>query len=154
MKFFSITALRNDVEKYLKKDVYSNCKMDLCNLFIGKNIQEISSLPRLILPAPNFYYIKSRVQNSNLNKGKRGCYRLYFYVDTKSECIYLIGFYPKTGTYGREDLTRTEEKIMIEAFVNERENGTLVEHDIDSGFAEVESAPLETPPAKAKSKKS
>lgn len=71
-------------------------------------------------------------------KGKSSSYRLYYYVDTKSENVYLLGFYPKTGAYGREDLSKTEEKLMIQAFADERKKGILVEHDVNDNFKVVE----------------
>ena len=138
MKFFTIAPLRADIEKYRKKDVYSNCAQDLCNFFANKTIQEIASLPILLTHNKSFHYIKSRILNSNINKGRRACYRLYFYVDVLGEFIYLLGYYPKTGVFGREDLAKTEEKNMIDRFNLEKKNDSLVEHDILNNLVVIE----------------
>lgn len=134
VKFYSISSLRSDIDKYKKKDTYTNCESDLCNFFLGKPIQEIFSLPILLAPNDNFRYIKSRVTNSRFNTGKSGCYRLYYYVDLINESVYLMGYYPKTGKYGRGDLTDTEEKNMIETFKKEKKGKLLIQHDIENDF--------------------
>lgn len=133
-KFFSISLLREDIDHYLKKDTYTNCKSDLCIFFRGKSINDVFNSPILLAPNDKFRYIKSRVENSNLNKGKSGCYRLYYYVDIENEYVYLLGFYPKTGKYGRGDLSKTEEKNMITKFKEEKKAALLEEHDIDDDF--------------------
>lgn len=72
-----------------------------------------------------------------MNKGKSGGYRLYFYVDVENETIFLLGFYPKSGKYGCEDLTQTEEKQMIHAYNEEKNSKALIEHDMNNNFEEV-----------------
>jgi mRNA-degrading endonuclease RelE of RelBE toxin-antitoxin system len=57
-----------------------------------------------------YFFIKSRIVNSKSNKGKSAGYRIYFFVDRESSCVYLLDFYPKTGKYGKADLTKAEEK--------------------------------------------
>lgn len=45
-----------------------------------------------------------------------------------------MGYYPKTGKYGRGDLTDTEEKNMIETFKKEKKGKLLIQHDIENDF--------------------
>ncbi len=138
MRFFSISTLRQDIAKYNKKDSYTNCESDLCSFFKEKTIEEVFNLPILLAPSDDFRYIKSRVENCNLNSGKSGAYRLYYYVDKPNEHIFLLGFYPKAGKYGRGDLSNTEEKQMIQLFKSERKSGSLIEHDIANNLIVIE----------------
>jgi mRNA-degrading endonuclease RelE of RelBE toxin-antitoxin system len=102
-----------------------------------KGIEDIFNLPILLAPNNNFRYIKSRITNSNFNIGKSGCYRLYFYADLEKEHVYLLGYYPKTGKYGRADLNNAEEKYMIQLFKDEKKSGQLVEYDMTKIFREI-----------------
>jgi mRNA-degrading endonuclease RelE of RelBE toxin-antitoxin system len=135
VKFFSTEPLRASIHNYLKKDEYLNCKKDLCDFFKEKSIQEICSNPILITTNNGFSLIKSRLLNSCFSKGKSGGYRLYYFVDSNLEHVYPFGFYPKTGKYGREDLTKTELKILIKNFNEEKKKGLCKEHDINNEWA-------------------
>src|SRR5690242_16816189 len=118
MKFYSITSLRKDLSKYLKKDCYTNCDSDLCNFFAGRPMGEIFELAEVVAPSQTCKFIKSRISNENMNKGKSGCYRIYFFADIEKHHVYLMGFYPKTGPHGREDLSHQERKQLIKQFSN------------------------------------
>ncbi len=134
MRFFITPNQNTEIDKYLKKDEYKSCRIDLCEFFSGKTCDEITARPILLTVNNSFYFIKSRLQNSTFNKGKSGGYRLYYYVCAKTECVYLIGFYPKTGKYGREDLTDTELKIAVKDFSAAKNSDTLLELDEDNNF--------------------
>lgn len=135
VRFFSTASIRRSIENFLKKDEYKTCKIDLCNFFQDKDIETIFCQPILVAPNKNFNFIKSRIENSSFNKGKSGGYRLYYYVDKSLRIVYLIGFYPKSGKYGRDDLTDTELKILIKSFASEKKNGTLKEHNIKKNLS-------------------
>jgi len=134
MRFFITPSQNAEIEKYLKKEEYKSCKHDLCNFFSGRSCDEIISSPRLIIVNDSFYFIKSRIQNSSFNKGKSSGYRLYYYVCGKTESVYIIGYYPKSGKYGREDLTDTELKIAIKDFSATKKEETLLELDVENHF--------------------
>ncbi len=91
----------------------------------------------MVAPNDKFRFIKSRIDSSDKNKGKSSGYRLYYYVDIDASKVYLIGFYPKVGTYGRDDLTNTEIKILLKQFEAEKQAGTLQQHDIYNEFTEI-----------------
>lgn len=137
IKFYTITSVREDLARYLKKDTYANCLQDICSFFEGKSIETICSQPILLFNNQGIYYIKSRLPNSCLNTGRSGAYRLYYFVNLPQTSIYLVGFYPKAGKYGRSDLTHTEEKILIRKFNEESNAGKCIEHDISKNFKEI-----------------
>ena len=89
VRFYSITYVREALDKYCKRDTYGygRCKEDLCDFFTGKGIGVIFSNPILLSPSPDFRLIKSRIANSLNNDGSSGGYRLYYYVDIKRECV-------------------------------------------------------------------
>ncbi|WP_126970615.1 hypothetical protein [Gynurincola endophyticus] len=72
-----------------------------------------------------FFFIKSRIVNSKSGKGKSAGYRIYFFVNKNNSCIYLLDFYPKTGKYGKPDLTKMQEKLIVKSFREEFASGTL-----------------------------
>lgn len=138
VRFYTVTSLRQSLETYCKRETYgySNCKSDICHFFKEKDIDVIFSLPILLAPSDVCRLIKSRIENSNFTKGKSSGYRLYFYADKDKESVYLLGFYPKTGKFGKEDLTNTELKILIKQFAQEKADNKLIEHDINDGLKE------------------
>jgi mRNA-degrading endonuclease RelE of RelBE toxin-antitoxin system len=134
IKFLSISSFRDSIVAYCKKDEfgYRNCKKDICDFFAKKDIHTIFNHPILIAPSKDYRLIKSRIINSCYNKGKSGSYRIYYYVDIKNACIYLLSFYPKTGKYGRDSLSATELKFLIKNFNQEKQLNSLLKHDINN----------------------
>ena len=74
--------------------------------------------------------IKSRFLNTNNTKGSRGGYRIYYYVDLEKDSVTIVKLYPKIGPYGMENLSRKEEKDVIGEYRRERDENTLLQHDI------------------------
>lgn len=66
--------------------------------------------------------------------GKSGGYRIYFLADRKNQRITILAFYPKTGKFGKSDLSRDEERACFELYKKEKDNDALVVHDISNKF--------------------
>lgn len=137
VRVFITEGLREDLVKYVKKAEYTNCIKDLCDFFLNKSIGDIFSQPILISPNKDFNFIKSRLPNSSLNKGKSGGYRVYYYVDIRDSIVYLIGFYPKTGKYGCVDLTSADLKACIRKFIDQKNMQMLIEFSIRKSQDEI-----------------
>lgn len=133
--FYTISSVRNDIERYQKNDSYSNCCNDLCSFFKDKSIGDIFDQPQILFQGIGFRYLKSRLDNSNNAKGKSNGYRLYYYVDKPKETVTILGFYPKTGRFGKPDITNQEEKSMIEEYKAEYRAGLLLKHEIIERFS-------------------
>jgi mRNA-degrading endonuclease RelE of RelBE toxin-antitoxin system len=129
---------------------YNNCRKDICGFFSRKTTAEIFEHPILIAPNNTIRLIKSRINNSNSKQGKSSGYRLYYYVNIEKDSVYLLGFYPKTGKYGKPDLTDTETKILLKEFNSEKESGSLIEHDLTEALKEI--APVRVAAVKQNSK--
>jgi len=120
--------------KYKKRDCYKNCCEDICAFFDDKDLNDIFNIPYMISGNTEIRLIKSRIANSNMNKGKSGAYRIYFYVDLRISTIIIIGFYPKSGPHGKPDLSNEELKEHVNQFRNERDSNILTKHNIGNQF--------------------
>ena len=81
-------------------------------------IQVLLQTPRLGVVIPGGSGVrKLRVRNTDLTKGKRGGYRLLYYVeDQPVPTIYLLLLYAKSD---REDVTRQELKRLLDELADE-----------------------------------
>jgi mRNA-degrading endonuclease RelE of RelBE toxin-antitoxin system len=81
-------------------------------------IQVLLETPTLGVVVPGAYGVrKLRVRNSDLGKGKRGGYRLLYYVeDRPMPTIYLLLLYAKSD---REDVTHRELKQLLDELAEE-----------------------------------
>lgn len=134
MKFYTTSSVRNDIEKYRKKDSYSRCCEDLCAFFADKDIETISMQPKLLGASGKVHFQKSRFASSNSAKGKSNGYRIYYVVEVEHAAVTVIGFYPKTGTYGKDDISNIEYKQIISEYKLEKAGGRLCCHDISRSF--------------------
>lgn len=129
--FFTISPVRKDLSKYEKNNSYSNCCDDLCNFFKDKDIETIYNRPEVLHESTGWKYMKSRIENSNNGKGKSSGYRIYYYVDREKETIVILGFYPKTGKYGKSDISESEAKVLIKTYREELKREQLISHDLN-----------------------
>ncbi len=85
---------------------------------VGVAIQVLLQAPRLGVVIPGGSGVrKLRVRNTDLSKGKRGGYRLLYYVeDQPVPTIYLLLLYAKSD---REDVTRRELKQLLDELADE-----------------------------------
>lgn len=60
---------------------------------------------------------------------------MYYYVDKNKKTITILGFYAKTGKLGKPDLSKQEEKHIIEEYKSEYKAGILQEHEIVATFS-------------------
>jgi len=81
-------------------------------------IQVLLQTPRLGVVIPGGSGVrKLRVRNTDLTKGKRGGYRLLYYVeDQPVPTIHLLLLYAKSD---REDVTRQELKRLLDELADE-----------------------------------
>jgi mRNA-degrading endonuclease RelE of RelBE toxin-antitoxin system len=86
---------------------------------------DVSMAVRVLLQTPRLGVVipggsgvrKLRVRNTDLSKGKRGGYRLLYYVeDQPVPTIYLLLLYAKSD---REDVTRQELKQLLDELADE-----------------------------------
>ena len=85
---------------------------------VGVAIRVLLQTPKLGVVIPGGSGVrKLRVRNTDLGKGKRGGYRLLYYVeDQPVPTIYLLLLYAKSD---REDLTRQELQRLLDELANE-----------------------------------
>ena len=85
---------------------------------VGVAVRVLLQTPRLGVVIPGGSGVrKLRVRNTDLSKGKRGGYRLLYYVeDEPAPTIYLLLLYAKSD---REDITRQELKQLLDKLADE-----------------------------------
>lgn len=130
IRFFSISVCRAGMAKYKKRYAFANCNRDVGRFFTGKLMVVIFNTPELMNADNLFRLIKCRIRNSVKSQGKRSGYRLLFYADILLERVYLLYLYPKTGQYGKVDLTEYERGKIVDLFTKERASDSLQEHDV------------------------
>lgn len=131
--FCTISTVRKDIEDYQSKDCYAGCCDALCAFFKGKSIETIYGQPIAIAEHNGIKLIKSRIKAKN--QGKRGGYRIYYYVDSKAALVYIIKFYPKTGPCKKENVSKAELKELKDEWKQERDDGQLKTHSITNEFS-------------------
>lgn len=136
MQFYTTTSVRNDIEKYRKKNSYSRCCEDLCAFFEGKDIETVARQPKLLGASGKIHFQKSRFASSNSGKGKSGGYRVYYVVDTEHKTVTVIGFFPKTGSLGIDDISNAGYKQIITEYKSEKASGLLCRHDVSRAFTQ------------------
>ena len=85
---------------------------------VGVAVRVLLQTPRLGVVLPGGSGVrKLRARNTDLSKGKRGGYRLLYYVeDQPVPTIYLLLLYAKSD---REDITRQELKQFLDELADE-----------------------------------
>jgi mRNA-degrading endonuclease RelE of RelBE toxin-antitoxin system len=85
---------------------------------VGVAVRVLLQTPRLGVVIPGGSGVrKLRVRNTDLSKGKRGGYRLLYYIeDQPVPTIYLLLLYAKSD---REDVTRQELKQLLNELADE-----------------------------------
>ena len=99
-------SFKHSVQKLQKR--FRHVKDD-----VGVAVRMLLQTPRLGVVLPGGSGVrKLRVRNTDLSKGKRGGYRLLYYVeDQPVPTIYLLLLYAKSD---REDVTRQELKHLLD----------------------------------------
>lgn len=134
MNYLTTSSVRESIHKYKKKDSYSRCGMDICNFFTGKSLDVIASQPELLNASGNICFMKSRIPNSNNGKGKSSGYRIYYVVDKTAHSVTIIGFYPKTGVYGQDDIADGEYTEIVKEYKLQKQSGLLTHHNLVKEF--------------------
>ena len=104
-------SFKHSVRKLKKRFRHVKDDMDVA-------IRVLLQTPRLGVVIPGGSGVrKLRVRNTDLGKGKRGSYRLLYYVeDQPVPTIYLLLLYAKSD---REDVTRRELKQLLDELADE-----------------------------------
>jgi len=131
--FYTISTVREGFEKYKKTNSHHRCCEDLYGYFSDLSFTEIFAHSHLLQDFGHTRYIKMRIPCSTCGgKGKRGGYRAYLLADKRSESVVILAFYPKTGKFGKSDLSKEDEKHAFETYKVEKGRNELPVHDFAS----------------------
>jgi len=104
MNFETTNTFDNQAKKLSKK--YPQLKKDLINF-----IDNYEKNHKLSISIKNNIY-KTRIKNSNKNRGKSAGYRVYYYVEIQ-ENVYFLTIYDKS------EIEMIDENILFEIINNE-----------------------------------
>jgi hypothetical protein len=107
MKVFCTQRFIDHLQQLSKNNSYKSILEDVCVFFSDKNIHELHMMNDIINRANGKYSLnKYRIANGLTNKGKSSSYRCICVCLPEQEAIYLDTIYPKTGSFGTDNLTK------------------------------------------------
>lgn len=131
MEILSTSQFREELHKLLKSaNKYGACKVDICQKLNGKSFEEIYQIGQPIRLFGRTRIIKLRIQNSLKSGGSRGAYRLLYSANPDTQKVILLHIFPKTGPEGTDNVPSEFLKRLLKTAFQEKENGSLVAHDI------------------------
>ena len=104
-KIYALNQFKKDVKRLQKRYKYIKDDLKTLNKILQNNPKEGIRL------FSNVY--KIRVQNSSINKGKSGGFRVIYYYIDKQKNIYLLSIYSKS------DLANISDKKILQILKNE-----------------------------------
>ncbi len=107
MKIYCTQHFIDTIQHLSKNKSYKAILEDVCVFFADKGIEELHIMNDIINRFLGKYSLnKYRISNSLTNKGKSASYRCICVCLPKQKAIYLDTIYPKTGSFGAENLTK------------------------------------------------
>lgn len=139
MVIFSTSIFRKSLNDLCKrpKHGYSTCPLDICDELNGKSEVDLAINNAAYREDGTNYYLKIRVANAGKKIGKRGAFRLLAYVNVQTKEIALLDIYPKTGTYGRDNISDAYRDYVFEVYIDERDRALLKKHDTAQALEEL-----------------
>jgi mRNA-degrading endonuclease RelE of RelBE toxin-antitoxin system len=140
VRFWSISYFRNDLKQLKRKAAagYGSCEQDVCREFKEITPETAFIKPQNIRQEGAYLFKKTRIPNSQNGLGQSAGWRIIYAYNRELNYIVFLHIYPKRGPYGKTDYSKTELKAILKNFIREADD--LVEHDIENGLTEVNSA--------------
>jgi hypothetical protein len=134
MKVYCTPQFIKEIEKLQRNNSYCAVLDDVCSFLADKNIEELHQIVDILNKAPGIYSLnKYRIANSTGNQGKSGSYRCICMCLPKENSIYLGYIYPKTGSVGRDNLSKEDYKRIVVSISKAKADDELFELDINKG---------------------
>jgi hypothetical protein len=114
---------KTEFDKLKRKNSYSGIEKDIIDYFFHKTAIELASGTRLNGHS-EIPYIKKRLEG-------KGGFRIYFLLIIKNGCLYLMYIHPKTGTLGRENISREEKAALYKDVLEAIKTANLYKLNLD-----------------------
>lgn len=141
--YLSVSSFRERLAALLKvkRGVYAGVTQEVCNAFKGVSIEQIRQNRDMILMDDDEVVIKLRLPDKKQKLSKSDGYRLIYMAMKQVPVVAFLDVYPKRGPMQQLDIEDKEVKRLMQEFLSEMSEGTVVQHDVENLLAVVEVEP-------------
>lgn len=138
--YLSVSTFRTRLDNLLKvkRGVYAGVAQELCNAFSGVDIEQVRQNRDMILMDDDQVVIKLRLPDKKQKLSKSDGYRLIYIAMKQVPVVAFLDIYPKRGPLQQLDIEDSEVRRLMQEFLAEMSEGSVVQHDIDNLLAEVQ----------------
>lgn len=138
--YLSVSSFRERLAALLKvkRGVYAGVTQEVCNAFKGVSIEQIRQNRDMILMDDDEVVIKLRLPDKKQKLSKSDGYRLIYMAMKAVPVVAFLDVYPKRGPMQQLDIEDKEVLRLMQEFLKEMAEGTIVQHDVENGLAVVE----------------
>lgn len=108
---------------------------EVCNAFKGVSIEQIRQNRDMILMDDDEVVIKLRLPDKKQKLSKSDGYRLIYMAMKAVPVVAFLDIYPKRGPMQQLDIEDKEVKRLMQEFLREMSEGTVVQHDVENALA-------------------
>lgn len=134
--YLSVSTFRTRLEALLKvkRGVYAGVTQEVCNAFKGVSIEQIRQNRDMILMDDDEVVIKLRLPDKKQRLSKSDGYRLIYIAMKQVPVVGLLDVYPKRGPMQQLDIDDKEVRRLMQEFLSEVADGSIVQHNIENGL--------------------
>ena len=121
----------------VKRGVYAGVTQEVCNAFMGVDIEQVRLNRDMILIDDDEVVIKLRLPDKKQKLSKSDGYRLIYMAMKQLPVVVFLDIYPKRGPMQQLDIEDKEVKRLMQEFLVEMADGSVVQHDVENMLAVV-----------------
>ena len=127
MKIYFTNGFISVIKDLIKSKHHANIEKIIIDNVLKKDFNSVRFLGSRILAGDNVnsLFIKKRI--AELNKDKRGGYRLYAWLLIRQDNIYIVHIHPKTGKYGVDNISKKKKSELINTYKQAKKDNELIE---------------------------
>ena len=132
IKFSAITYFieRTSTLKNVRRGVYASVEDEIRAAFKETSIEQIRQNRDMILFDDQRIIIKLRLPDRKHRLTKKDGFRLIYLVYKDVEEVAFLDIYPKNGPMQQLDIDDQQVVNLVKQYIDEKENGTLLDYEI------------------------
>lgn len=132
IKFSAITYFieRTSTLKNVRRGVYASVENEIRAAFKETSIEQIRQNRDMILLDDPRIIIKLRLPDRKHRLAKKDGFRLIYLVYKDVEEVAFLDIYPKNGPMQQLDIDDQQVVNLVKQYIDEKENGTLLDYEI------------------------
>jgi mRNA-degrading endonuclease RelE of RelBE toxin-antitoxin system len=132
INYFAITNFMERVSalKDTKRGVYATVEDEVRAAFKNVEIEQIRQNRDMILLDDPRIIIKLRLPDRKHKLAKKDGFRLIYLVYKNVEEVAFLDIYPKNGPMQQLDIDDQQVVNLVKQYIDEKENGTLLDYEI------------------------